>query len=84
MVSSAVGATHSSDKTALEAHRAKFIRRARHAVPLLKICVLGERISVQLATSAVLSVRQRASTGSSVGGLGGLFGVGSSIASLFG
>jgi hypothetical protein len=29
-------------------------------------------------------VRQRASTGSSTGGLGSLFGVGTSIASLFG
>jgi hypothetical protein len=32
----------------------------------------------------LLGVRQRASSGSSTGGLGGLFGVGSSIASLFG
>jgi hypothetical protein len=32
----------------------------------------------------LLGVRQRASSGSSVGGIGGLFGVGSGIASLFG
>jgi len=32
----------------------------------------------------LLSVRQRASMGSSTGGLGGLFGLGASAASLFG
>jgi len=32
----------------------------------------------------LLGVRERASSGSSTGGLGGLFGVGSGVASLFG
>ena len=43
--------------------------------------LLGKAMGVP---SELLSVRQRASTGSSTGGLGSLFGVGSSVASLFG
>jgi hypothetical protein len=43
--------------------------------------LLGHAMGVP---AQLLGVRQRASMGSSVGGLGGLFGVGSSIASLFG
>lgn len=43
--------------------------------------LLGKAMGVP---SELLSVRQRASGGSSTGGLGGLFGVGSGIASLFG
>jgi hypothetical protein len=43
--------------------------------------LLGKAMGVP---AELLSVRQRASAGSSGGGLGGLFGVGSGIASLFG
>ena len=43
--------------------------------------LLGKAMGVP---SELLGVRQRASTGSSTGGLSGLFGAGSSIASLFG
>jgi hypothetical protein len=43
--------------------------------------LLGKAMGVP---SELLSVRQRASGGSSAGGLGGLFGVGAGIASLFG
>lgn len=43
--------------------------------------LLGKAMGVP---AELLSVRQRASGGSSTGGLGGLFGVGSGIASLFG
>ena len=43
--------------------------------------LLGKAMGVP---SELLSVRQRASTGSSTGGLGSLFGIGSSVASLFG
>ena len=43
--------------------------------------LLGKAMGVP---SELLSVRQRASSGSSTSGLGSLFGVGSSIASLFG
>ena len=43
--------------------------------------LLGKAMGVP---SELLSVRQRASTGSSSGGLGSLFGIGSSVASLFG
>ncbi|HUJ33267.1 MAG TPA: hypothetical protein VLY23_18440 [Candidatus Acidoferrum sp.] len=43
--------------------------------------LLGRAIGVP---SELLGVRQRASGGSSTGGLGGLFGLGSGIASLFG
>jgi hypothetical protein len=43
--------------------------------------LLGKAMGVP---AELLSVRQRASSGSSTGGLGGLFGVGSGIASLFG
>ena len=43
--------------------------------------LLGKAMGVP---SELLSVRQRASSGSSTGGLGSLFGIGSSVASLFG
>jgi hypothetical protein len=43
--------------------------------------LLGKAMGVP---SELLSVRQRASTGSSTSGFGGLFGIGSGIASLFG
>lgn len=43
--------------------------------------LLGKAMGVP---SELLSVRQRASSGSSTSGLGGLFGLGSSVASLFG
>jgi hypothetical protein len=43
--------------------------------------LLGKAMGVP---SELLNVRQRASTGSSTGGLGSLFGIGSSVASLFG
>ena len=43
--------------------------------------LLGRAMGVP---SQLLGVRERASSGSSTGGLGGLFGVGSGIASLFG
>ena len=43
--------------------------------------LLGKAMGVP---SELLSVRQRASTGSSTGGLGSLFGIGSDVASLFG
>jgi hypothetical protein len=43
--------------------------------------LLGRAMGVP---AQLLSVRQRASTGSSVGGAGGLFGLGAGVASLFG
>src|SRR5271169_2185919 len=43
--------------------------------------LLGKAMGVP---SELVSVRQRASTGSSTGGLGGMLGLGSSVASLFG